>query len=134
MRRESGHSRDLGLFTRGNEAGKDVKRKRVIVVGEAVSTLSDDDSRGVSSTVLAAVVPVLCHWDIDLAVPNGPVRRFGVMAGGERGKEEDPDSLPLPKIEPSSLTFILGGDVNGDEGKWVVGGITPAIGDSPTCQ
>ena len=56
LRRDFGQSRDRGLLTRGRDAGKDVKRKRV-VVGDVVPTLSDD-STVVSTALLAAVVLV----------------------------------------------------------------------------
>jgi hypothetical protein len=93
------------LFTLGREAGKLVKRKRV-VVGDEVSTLSED-STVVSNTVDAAVVPV--YLEIDFAVPYKPICLLGVRVGGEGLKG---DSLePLPKIELSSFTVVLGGEV-----------------------
>ena len=51
------------MLTRGNEAGNEVKRKRV-VVGDDVSTLSD--SKVVSSKAVLAVVPVLYHFVVEV--------------------------------------------------------------------
>ena len=93
------------MFTLGREAGNVVKRNRV-VVGDEVSTLSDD-STVVSNTVDEAVVPV--YLETDFAVPECPICLLGVRVGWEGLKG---DSLwPFPKIEPSNLTVVVGGEV-----------------------
>ena len=75
-------------------------------MGDEVSTLSDD-STVVSNTVVEAVVPV--YLDIDFPVPYNPICLFGVRVGGEGLKG---DSLrPLPNIDPSSFTVVVGGEV-----------------------
>ena len=77
-----------------------------MVVGDEVSTLSDD-STVVSNTVDEVVVPV--YLAIDFAVPYNPICLLGVRVGGDGLKG---DSLrPLPKIEPSNLTVVVGGEV-----------------------
>ena len=65
------------MLTLGNEAGNEVKRKRV-VVGDDVSTLSD--SKVVSSKAVLAVVPVLYHFVVDFVAEVDPkvVWRIGV--------------------------------------------------------
>lgn len=90
------------MLTRGSEAGKEVKRN-LVVVGEDVSTLSVD-SKVVSNTVLATVVPVLFHFELDFAVPSVPGCLVGVKAGGSA-------AVVGPKIELSIFVEVLGGDI-----------------------
>jgi len=77
-----------------------------VVVGDEVSTLSDD-STVVSSTVDEAVVPV--YLETDFAVPYSPICLFGVREGGEGLKGDS--LMSLPNIEPSNLTVVVGGEV-----------------------
>ena len=104
FRTELGQSLDLGLLTLGREAGKEVKRNRV-VAGEEVSTLSD--SKVVSSNVVAevAVVHVLCHFGVGFIV--GPTPRVGVSACGEDSQEVPPNVLS-ERSWSSSLLLVVG--------------------------
>lgn len=97
LRTESGQGRVRGLLTRGREAGKEVKRNRV-VVGDDVLTLSADSS--VVSSILvaavaavAAVLQVFPLFDFKMEPP-----RVGVRASDERNTEFSTKLSPLAVV------------------------------------